>query len=87
MDKVVLPVAVQDRVLVQTVQPGDSAVAVLGQGGDMPVIAHVVFFVLKTGSSTVRYLDKVVDDFFVQFIKVGDVPVIIQRRVAVLGHG
>ena len=28
-----------------------------------------------------QYLDKVVDDFFVQFIKVADVPVIIQRRV------
>ena len=28
-----------------------------------------------------QYLDKVVDDFFVQFIEVEDVPVTIQRRV------
>ena len=35
----VLPVVVQDRVLVQTVQPWSSAVAVLGQSVNMPVVA------------------------------------------------
>ena len=54
---------------------------VLGQGGDMPVIVHVVFFVLKTVEvPQLQYLDKVVANFFVQFIKVADVPVIIQRQ-------
>ena len=33
------PLLCKTEVLVQTVQPGDSAVAVLGQGGDMPVVA------------------------------------------------
>ena len=42
------PLLCKTGVWVQTVQPGNSAVAVLGQGGDMPVLAHVVFFVLKT---------------------------------------
>ena len=61
--------------------PWFSAVAVLGQGGDMPVVVHVVFFVLKTVEvPQLQYLDKVVAVFFVQFIKVADVPVIIQRQ-------
>ena len=47
----------------------------------MPVIVHVVFFVLKTVEvPQLQYLDKVVANFFVQFIKVADVPVIIQRQ-------
>ena len=45
----------------------------------MPVIVHVVFFVLKTVEvPQLQYLDKVVDDFFVQFIEVVDVPVIMR---------
>ena len=55
---------------------------------DMPVIVHVVFFVLKTVEVLeLQFLDKVVDVFFVQFIDGVDVPVIMQRRVllSVLG--
>ena len=47
----------------------------------MRVIVHVVFCVMQTVEfPQLQYLDKVVDDFFVQFIEAVDVPVIIQRR-------
>ena len=49
----------------------------------MPVIVHVLFLVLKTVDvPQLQYLDKVVDDFFVQFIDGVDVPVITQRRLS-----
>ena len=56
---------------------------------DMPVIVHIVFFVLKTVEvPQLQFLDKVVDVFFVQFIDGVDVPVIMQRRglLSVLGR-
>ena len=56
---------------------------------DMPVIVHIVFFALTTVEAPqLQFLDKVVDVFFVQFIKVADVPVIMQRRglLSVLGQ-
>ena len=68
---------------VPVVQIVDVGVQFLDMVVDMSVFVHVVFVVLKTVEvPRLQYLDKVVDDFFVQFIDGVDVPVIMQRRLS-----